>query len=95
VPRKRVAVPGPEPPPVIGPVRVIDPHAIFTREEFQAIFCISRNTLRNEIKEKRLRVSKRAGRYWLLGAWILQWFEQGELPVKQRSPEVNGFHQGR
>src|SRR5262249_58981934 len=92
VPRRRNAKPDPEPPPAIGvQPRVVDPHAVFSREEFQAYFRISRATVRNEVREGRLRVSKRAGRYWLLGARILAWLQEGEV-VKSRSSERNGFH---
>lgn len=34
--------------------------------------------LRREIRLKRLRVSKRAGRYFILGKWLLEWIEGGE-----------------
>jgi hypothetical protein len=35
-----------------------------------------------------MRISKRAGRYYLLGAWLLEWITGGELPL--RSAQANG-----
>jgi hypothetical protein len=100
VPRKRAVAPEPTPPPAIRvQPRVIDPNAVFTRASFMAFFGISKNTLRNEIKEGRLRVSERGGKYLILAKWALQWIEAGELPprnaeaTKQQPAELNGHYQ--
>jgi hypothetical protein len=42
--------------------------------------------LRREIRLRRLRVSKRAGKYFILGTWLLEWLQTGE--VKPGRPEM-------
>jgi hypothetical protein len=48
------------------------------------------STIRREVKAGRLRVSKRAGRYYLLGSWILEWLAGGELPRRKGGQAVAG-----
>ena len=69
---------------------VIDPNAVWSLGAFQEDFGTSKSTVRREVRGKRLRVAKRAGRYYILGKWILEWLEAGE--VRRRSPERNGDH---
>jgi hypothetical protein len=35
--------------------------------------------LPREFRKKRLRYAKRAGRVWVLGSWVLEWLEAGEV----------------
>jgi len=50
---------------------------------------LTASTIRREVREGRLRVSKRCGRYYLLGEWLLEWIAGGE--VKRRvTPSTNG-----
>jgi hypothetical protein len=58
---------------------VIHPNAVYFGELFQRLFRMTKSTLRREVREGRLRVSKRGGRYLLLGSWILAWIEAGEV----------------
>jgi hypothetical protein len=37
------------------------------------------NTLPREIRLRRLRASKRGGRYYILGEWLLEWLRAGEI----------------
>jgi hypothetical protein len=37
------------------------------------------NTLPREIRLGRLRASKRGGRYYILGEWLLEWLRAGEV----------------
>jgi hypothetical protein len=60
-------------------VHAIDPNGVYFVDTFQAIFRLRKSSLRREIRENRLRVSKRCGRYYLLGEWILDWLRDGEL----------------
>jgi hypothetical protein len=60
-------------------VHAIDPNGIYFVDTFQEIFRLRKSSLRREIRENRLRVSKRCGRYYLLGEWILAWLRDGEL----------------
>jgi hypothetical protein len=41
------------------------------------------------VREGRLRIARRAGRYYILGRWLLEWLEGGELPPRQ-PPDRNG-----
>jgi hypothetical protein len=60
-------------------VHAIDPNGVYFVDTFQLIFRLRKSSLRREIRENRLRVSKRCGRYYLLGEWILAWLRDGEL----------------
>jgi hypothetical protein len=66
-------------------VHVISPHAVYSVEDAIRIFRLRKSTIRREIREGRLRVSRRAGRYFLLGRWLIEWIEGGEL---RRQPAV-------
>lgn len=65
-------------------VPVIDPEAVFTVEQATRTLALAKNCLPREIRLGRLRVAKRAGRYLILGAWVLEWIKGGELPRGQR-----------
>jgi hypothetical protein len=69
---------------------VLDDHAVFTVEQIRATLRLTKSTVRREVREGRLRVSRRAARYFLLGVWVRQWLEAGEI-TRQR-PDANGTH---
>jgi hypothetical protein len=71
-----------------GP-HVIVPTAAYSIEQARAALGLKKTSIRREVREGRLRVSVRAGRRYLLGAWLLQWIEEGELHQQQR-PEMSG-----
>ena len=58
---------------------VIHPDAVYTADEVQAIFKLRKSGIRREWRMGRLRVSKRAGRYFILGRWLIAWLEAGEV----------------
>jgi hypothetical protein len=62
---------------------VVHPTAVYTIVSAQAALQLTRTTLRREIRLGRLKVSKRAGRYFILGAWLLEWLRDGELQKKK------------
>jgi hypothetical protein len=62
-----------------GVLHVIHPGAVYSLESARAALGLARATLRREVRLGRLRVSKRAGRYYLLGAWLLEWLRSGEV----------------
>jgi hypothetical protein len=69
-------------------VHVIDPTGVYSVEDCIRIFRLRKSTIRRELREGRLRVSKRAGRYFLLGEWLLEWLRGGELV--RRGAGTNG-----
>jgi hypothetical protein len=58
---------------------VIDPNGIYTAVDFRETLGLTPSSLRREVRERRLRIAKRCGRYFLLGKWILSWIEEGEI----------------
>jgi hypothetical protein len=60
-------------------VHVIYPTAIYLVEDARRVLRLKESTVRREVREGRLRVAKRAGRYYLLGEWLLQWLREGEI----------------
>jgi hypothetical protein len=63
---------------------VIHPTAVYTVEQAQAALHLARSSVRRELREGRLRVAKRCGRYYLLGSWLLEWVAGGELKCRRR-----------
>jgi hypothetical protein len=63
---------------------VLDPCAVFTRLSATAVLGLKPSTLATEIRKGRLRVSRRAGRYFILGRWLLEWIVAGERKRSSR-----------
>lgn len=59
---------------------VIAAKAVFTIEQARFVLQLAKGCLPREIRLGRLRVSKRAGKYLILGEWLLEWIEAGEMP---------------
>ncbi|HKI30276.1 MAG TPA: hypothetical protein VKA46_00190 [Gemmataceae bacterium] len=79
----------PATPPTASPaVRSIPDDAVHQLSEWQAILGLPTHTLKREARLGRLRVAKRAGRLWSLGAWVREWLKGGE--VRRPRPETNG-----
>ena len=57
----------------------IDPDGVYTPAIISERLGLTKGTLPREIRLRRLRVSKRAGRYFLLGVWVLEWLRGGEV----------------
>jgi hypothetical protein len=72
--------PAPPAPAAAPAVHVIAPTGVYGVDDAIRIFRLRKSTIRRELREGRLRVSKRAGRYYLLGKWLIEWVESGELP---------------
>jgi len=70
------------------PPHVIEPTAIYFPDQVRALFRLRPHTLAREIRQRRLRVSKRAGRYFFLGAWLLAWVEGGEVKSSPDGPRA-------
>jgi hypothetical protein len=48
-------------------------------EDLRRVFGLKASSVRREVRLGRLRMSKRCGRHYCLGKWVLQWLENGEL----------------
>ena len=59
--------------------RTIREGDVFSVPEATELLGLKDHSLKREIRLKRLRASKRGGRYYLLGAWVLQWLRDGEI----------------
>jgi hypothetical protein len=57
---------------------LIQPAAVYDLEAARTALVLSKTTLNRELRLRRLRYAKRAGRYWILGEWLLQWIRDGE-----------------
>jgi hypothetical protein len=72
---------GPPAPPAAAKTQgvVIGPTAVYLLPEVITIFRLRKSTIRRELREGRLRVCKRAGRYYFLGSQLLDWLRGGEV----------------
>jgi hypothetical protein len=59
----------------------ISPTAVYDLEAARLALNFTRSTLNRERRLGRLRVAKRAGKYYLLGEWLLEWIRTGEVRV--------------
>jgi hypothetical protein len=62
---------------------VIHPCAVYTVDSLRSVLGLTKTTIGREVRLGRLRVTKRAGKYYLLGRWVLQWLKDGEHHRKQ------------
>jgi hypothetical protein len=58
---------------------VIFPEGVYTPAIVTERLGLAKGTMPREIRLRRLRVSKRGGRYYLLGSWVLDWLRGGEV----------------
>jgi hypothetical protein len=65
------------------PIHVIEPNAIYFPEDLLRVCRLRKSTIRREVREGRLKVARRAGRYFILGSWLLDWLRSGELKRKE------------
>jgi hypothetical protein len=60
-------------------VHTIAPTGVYSVDQVRTILRLKQSSLRREIREGRLRVCKRCGRYFFLGEQLLDWLRDGEL----------------
>jgi hypothetical protein len=61
------------------PPFVLHDNAVLTRQQLQAGLGLARNCISREVRLRRLRVARRGGKYYFLGAWVRQWLADGEV----------------
>jgi hypothetical protein len=66
--------------------RTILPTDVYNLKAATELLGVRQNTLPREIRLRRLRASKRGGRYFILGSWLLQWLEAGEIRRPAAAP---------
>jgi hypothetical protein len=76
------------PQPIPGP-RVIDPNAVASVDGWTAFLGLSPTCLRREARLGRLRVSRRGGKYFVRGQWLIDWLERGAA-TKRRANTAAG-----
>jgi hypothetical protein len=70
-------------------VHVIDPNGVYGLESARQALSLKKGCLPREIRLRRLRASKRGGRIMILGRWLIEWVEGGEISPR-RPPALNG-----
>jgi hypothetical protein len=81
VPRQRINI---QPPPPAAPPPVIDPRQVFSLPQAGQTLGLAKNCLPREVRLGRLKVARRGGRYYVLGAWLLAWLEAGVVRPRRR-----------
>jgi hypothetical protein len=77
MPRKRKDAASPPPPDNTEPV-LVEPNGVYRPWWIQRALGLAKTTISTEVKKKRLRVSRRGGRYYILGAWLLDLLARGD-----------------
>lgn len=85
MPKTRRIVTVPDPPAIPQPV-VIQPTGVYTVAQVRAMLGLRQSSLRREIREGRLAVNRRCGKYFFLGEQLLEWLRAGEVR-RQRQPQ--------
>ncbi len=60
-------------------MHTIDPNGVYTVELAAKATGLPAYCLSREIREGKLRVAKKARTYLVLGKWLIEWIESGEL----------------
>ena len=68
---------------------VIHADGVYTVEDLRRVFGLKASSVRREVRLGRLRMSKRCGRHYCLGKWVLQWLESGELKRRCDQRDTN------
>jgi hypothetical protein len=68
---------------------VIDLNAIYTLRQARLALDLKKSTLPREARLGRLRVSRRGGRYFVTGAWLLDWIKGGAVSPRRHAKETD------
>jgi hypothetical protein len=66
-------------PAVSGSPLLLHPHAVFSLAQLCQALGVRPRTLPREVREGRLKVCKRAGRYYFFGQDVADWLRGGQL----------------
>jgi hypothetical protein len=67
----------------------IHPDMVFTRESFLRTFGLRQSSLRREVREGRLKVQKRCGKYFILGSEVLNWLRGGDYRSREQAADLH------
>ena len=68
---------------------VIDPRAVYDLPTVRAALGLKLSTIRTAWRRQGLKVSRRAGKVYILGAWLLEWLEAGiDLPKARQQAKT-------
>jgi hypothetical protein len=76
-------------------IRRIPTDSIFTLDELRQVLGLPKGCLPREVRMGRLRVAKRAGKYWTFGSWVAEWLTSGEVRRRRASVEPTGEVNGQ
>jgi hypothetical protein len=77
-------------PPAAPAVHIVHRHAVYTANAFRRAFGLKESSLRREVREGRLKVYKRCGKYFILGEDVLAWLRGGEVRRTKSRAIANG-----
>jgi hypothetical protein len=85
-----------EPPRQAAAPFAIDPNTAYRPEHIEAGLGIPLSGIMRDIRGGKLKASKRRGRLFILGAWVLAWLEDGEVRRRRHSAvqDLNYGHYG-
>jgi hypothetical protein len=63
--------------------------AVYTVETATKPLDLADTTILTEIRRKRLCASRRAGRYFILGEWLLRWIAEGDVREEETGKRAN------
>ncbi len=68
----------------VGPF-VIEPRGVYRPADLVRGLGLAKTTISREIRRGRLRVTRRGGKYFVMGTWAIQWLEAGEVHRRERA----------
>jgi hypothetical protein len=75
-------------------VRTVPDDAVLRLDELRLILGLPRTSIRREVRQGRLRISKRCGWYWTTGKWVKEWLASGEVAPRRPAPALTGNGDG-
>jgi len=69
-------------------IPLIQPGQVFTLASLTETLKLKTGTLPRELRLRRLRYAKRAGKVLILGEWVLQWLTSGEVVKEPVAMEI-------
>src|SRR4051812_28991748 len=65
---------------------VVHPRAVYRPAQLREGLGLAADTIAREARLGRLRITKRGGKVYILGKWVLQWLAAGEVKKARAGP---------